>query len=146
MKSILRKMLCVMMVCLICMSGYVATATDLTDDDSISQVTPRYAGISTIVGNLDITSAGKAECYAEVYLYSGYTATMTATLLFKQKNATTWTDLTSWTKSGSGNFYIDKEHYIISGFDYCLEINIKVKDSKGNTVDDVTKYTSTRSF
>ena len=92
-------------------------------------VTPRYTGISELTVALDITSSGRADCYAYMEVNSGYTAELKMEL---QQDGDT---IKSWTTSGSGTLELDKSYYVAEGYDYQVIASAKVKNSSGTIVD-----------
>lgn len=109
--------------------------------DNTDSIQPYYVGTSGAGCSLSISS-GKANCKGYVYLYSGYTSSLTLKLQ-KSSNGTSWSTLQTWTSSGSS---IEKPYYVSSGYKYRVTLTAKVYNSSGTLVDNITRTSATKSY
>lgn len=100
---------------------------------AVQAVEPRYAGVSWVKADLDISTSGAASCSGEVKLKSGYTADLK--VLLKQDG----TAIKTWTSSGSGTVTAGGTYYVTSGHDYVVTATATVYDSRGLVVEVVSK-------
>lgn len=124
-----------LVVCFVGETNLFAYAVDNTDT-----IQPYYVGTSGIGCSLSISS-GKATCKGYVYLYSGYTSSLTLNL--QKYSDGSWKTLKTWT--GSGNS-IEKPYYVSSGYQYRVTFTAKVYNSSGTLVDNITRTSPTKSY
>lgn len=96
----------------------------------------QYVGIQSMSCFLN-TSAGKAKCSGNVFLKSGYTASLVLKLQRSPKSTTSWSTIKTWTGTGSS---LSKNYAISSGYKYRVVLNAKVYNSKNVLVDNSTVY------
>lgn len=122
-----------LIVCFVGETSLSAYAVDNTDT-----IQPYYVGASGAGCSLSIQS-GKATCKGYVYLYSGYTSSLTLNLQKYSNGA--WKTQKTWTGSGK---MIKKPYYVSSGYKYRATFNVKVYNSSGTLVDNITKISATK--
>lgn len=108
--------------------------------------TPRYKHVAMMAGTLSITSAGQANCGANVALDRGYNVKVTMEL--QKYDSGDWNTLKSWSKSGSGPMGADlSESYKLSSSDmYQVKVTAYVTDSNGNYVESPVCYSVVREY
>lgn len=114
-----------------------ANATNLNTEESVQ---PRYIGVSSVRANLDISSSGRASVGGTIRTYSGYTVTVSVSLMQDG------TSIKSWSKSGSGILTISQNYYVMSGHDYYTSLYISVYNSNNQLVDTITTSSNTVSY
>jgi hypothetical protein len=80
----------------------------------VQAVEPRYTSVRQIHATVELSTDGKASCYGDVKLSSGYTADVKVEL--KQDGTT----IKTWTKSGSGTISISGTYYVMTGHSYMV--------------------------
>lgn len=128
----------VMVVCLLVASLSASAAESKT-------IQPRLTGVSDMQVDLDITSAGRADCYSRVALESGYTGTLTMELKYSS-NRILWDSEKTWSTSGSGTFTLDKSYYVSSGNYYYVVATVDVYNAAGTFVETVSLESSIYSY
>lgn len=125
-----------MLLVLTCITATLSTAT---------AIEPRYTGLTSLTVSIDIASGGLSNPYGHALLRSGYTADMTLELQ-RSSNGYSWSSIAEWTTSGSNRIILDKNYYVVSGYDYRSKCTLKVYDSNNKLVDNVTEYSGTYSY
>ena len=92
---------------------------------------------------LTISSNGNASCLGDVSMKAGYDSEITLALQ-KSTNGRTWSNVASWT--GSGSEKLTKSRFVTSGYDYRCKLTVKVYNSSGNYVTTYTQYSDTISY
>lgn len=136
MRHMLQRATITLMLVLITVGGISVSAAQT------EPLQPLYTGLSRISPNLTISS-GTIFCEDTIMVRSGYTANVTWEL---QGGIDKLTPITTWTDSGSNILQLNKTRVAISGYSYRLKTNVKVYNSTGKLVDDVTKFSVTVSY
>jgi hypothetical protein len=89
---------------------------------------------------VELSTDGKASCYGDVKLSSGYTADVKVEL--KQDGTT----IKTWTKSGSGTISISGTYYVMTGHSYMVTTTATVYDSNGQVIETPTKNSTNASY
>ena len=134
-------MLCVIIVMCFSAKGGVADETD----PSAGSISPMYEVIYNVYISLDISSSGKASCYADVNTSPAYSCDLTVEL--QEKSGSSWTTIKTWTATddGAGYTYVDGTWYVLPGA-YQLKVTIEVYNSRGVLVEDPIEYSDTRYY
>ena len=120
----------VAMLCLL----LAGTSTNAAESTSVQ---PRLTAVSAIGAELDVTSSGRADCYSEVELRNGYTGDLTM-VLQRSTNQIIWSDVKTWTASGSGTIEMDKSYYVASGYYYRVVATVDTYNAAGSFVETVS--------
>lgn len=137
MKKRIALLITLLMVASVCIGVNIPTqAANMMD-----QAEPYYVGIADVSCTLGITS-GKATCSGNISLRSGYSASLTLKLQ-QSKDGSSWSTLKTWTATGSR---ISKSYYVSSGYKYRATFNVKVYNSSGTLVDNLTKTSAIKSY
>lgn len=112
---------------------------------SATAIEPRYTGLTSLAVSIDIASGGLSTPYGCATIRSGYTADVTLELQ-RSSNGYSWSTVKEWTSSGSGRIILDKEYFVVSGYDYRSKCTAKVYNSSNTLVDNVTEYSATVSY
>lgn len=141
MKRFVAIVLCVIIVMSFTAIGVVADETD----PSAGSISPMYEVIYNVYISLDISSSGKASCYADVNTSPAYSCDLTVEL--QEKSGSSWTTIKTWTASddGTGYTYVDGTWYVLPGA-YQLKVTIEVYNSRGVLVEDPVEYSDTRYY
>ncbi len=110
-----------------------------------SPIQPRWTGASDITADLAMNPGGRAHCCGKVVLRSGYTGDMTMTLQ-RSTDQRTWSEVTSWSTSGSGTLELEKDYYVPSGYYYRVEVKVDVKNSSGKLIESPSKASSVSAY
>ena len=95
-------------------------------------VQPRYTNIIQYYADLEITSAGRADCYVYIKL-ANTTDSVTLTMtLQRSSDKTNWSDVKSWSTTGKSTVYLDESYYVVSGYYYQLVATANVYTSAGS--------------
>ena len=106
-------------------------------------VQPREIGIAKMDCRLEISSNGNASCLGDVSMKAGYDSEITLALQ-KSTNGRNWSNVASWT--GSGSDTLTKSRFVTSGYDYRCKLTVKVYNSAGKYVTTYTQYSDTISY
>lgn len=141
MKRFVAIVLCVIIVMSFTAIGVVADETD----PSAGSISPMYEVIYNVYISLDISSSGKASCYADVDTSPAYSCDLTVEL--QEKSGSSWTTIKTWTATddGTGYTYVDGTWYVLPGA-YQLKVTIEVYNSRGVLVEDPIEYSDTRYY
>lgn len=116
-----------------------ASAVD-SNENGEEGVQPRYTGVSKATTSLNISSSGKANVNGNVRTMSGYTVSVTVSLI---KDGTS---IKSWGASGDGEIQISKSYFVTSGHDYCTSLYVEVYNSSNKLVDSFTTNSNIVSY
>ena len=124
------------------LSGIVSVfAVDL--DTPVDPVDPEeYQHIFTFTTGFSISSSGKST--SSGILNSWYSTDkiyMTVTLQ-KQLTSGSWTYVTSWSGTGTGYLSMEKNYYVVSGYNYRCVVRVSVYSSSGTYIEGDTSYSS----
>lgn len=136
MRHTLQRATITLMLVLIAISGISVSAAQT------EPLQPQYTGLVNISPSLTISS-GTISCTDYITIKPGYTADVTWQLLGGTDKLT---PIATWTDSGSNVLLLNKTRVAISGYSYRLKTNVKVYNSTGKLVDDVTKFSVTVSY
>ena len=141
MKRFVAIVLCVIIAMSFTVIGVAADDTG----PSAGLISPMYEVISNIYISLDISSSGKASCYADVNTSPAYSCDLTVEL--QENSGSSWTTIKTWTASddGTGYTYVDGTWYVLPGA-YQLKVTIEVYNSRGVLVEDPIEYSDTRYY
>lgn len=104
-------------------------------------VQPRYVGIAALDFELDITAAGRADCYSSVLLNSAAASgKLTMELQQSDDDGASWTVLKTWNTSGSARLSLDESWYVVSGYQYRVHILVKTYDADDDLLEMVSKF------
>lgn len=110
-----------------------ASADDTVGSEAAS-VTPRYVNIALFTASCGVNSSGKAASYAFVETAnSSYTIYLNMTLQRYEDGY--WTNVKSWSSSGTGEVTMDKGWYVLSGYYYRTAATATVYTSGGSFVE-----------
>lgn len=136
MRYTLQRATITLMLVLITISGISVSAAQT------EPLQPQYTGLLDTNPSLTISS-GTIFCEDSITIKTGYTADVTWELLGGTGKLA---PITTWTASGSRLLQLNKTRVAISGYSYRLKTNVKVYNSTGKLVDDVTKFSVTVSY
>lgn len=119
-----------------CSFAFAADATSLSD--ATNPVTVQWANVDCIAAGLSISTSGKATCAFNIEL-SNSTDTATVYMYLQRLDDGNWTNVSSWAKTGSGDFSGSNYCYVASGYYYRNHVAAYVYDSSGNFVEYVSK-------
>lgn len=133
-KNLLKRTATMLLVLCLLASLGLAYAVD-TSDHAVAR-----AGYTYARAELSISSTGEADCYGQLRLLTNYTASGTLTL--QKKDGDSWTELKTWSASGSGSVSCEKTWYVTSGNTYRVEYSMDIYNASGTYVDTATAYSS----
>ena len=130
-KRTLSMFLCLLLLCNALCFGVNAAEQGPPVDDPIDP--EPYTYISSIGIDLDIASNGKADCYGSVFV-PDTTKTIYLTIRLERRPLTStsnndWTNVTSWSTSGTYRVTLDNPYYVSHGYTYRLKIGVDLRDS-----------------
>ena len=123
-------------------TGLPAQAAEILPNELV-MVQPREIGIAKMNCQLDISSGGNASCFGDVSMSAGYDSEIILALQ-KSTNGRNWSNVASWT--GSGSDTLTKSSFVTSGYDYRCKLTVKVYNSAGKYVTTYTQYSDTISY
>lgn len=107
--------------------------------DEAPTVTPRYVNISVFTASVGVNGSGKASCYSNV-ITANSTYTIYLNNVLQRYKDGYWTNVKSWSTSGTGDVTLDKSWYVTSGYYYRTAATATVYTSGGSFVEAVTIY------
>lgn len=140
MKKTVRDLLSIILVICLLTSSVGAYASENTLQDGI--YSPMWSNVDALGAGLTITSMGYATCTTSLEITnSGDTGTL---YMYLQRYANgSWTDVTSWSTSGS--FYVSQtgHYYVSSGYYYRVHAIAYIFSSSGTLKEIATQDSST---
>ena len=138
----LKKLVTVLlMLVLILSTAYAAPLPEGSDDIPIE---PQYTHISSISTSFGIDGS-IASCYGDgESRYSDTITTVKFTLQRRPIGGTSWSSVCSWsdTQQGRNTAYVDRERYIVRGYDYRVYVQCTISDAEGVILETAGKYSS----
>ena len=109
-------------------------------------ITPAYAEasrftyINTVGATLSINeSSGIASCVASCRTHNtSDSIRIVGSLQRYNSNSNSWSQIKSWTKTGSGNITLDKSYAVYSGYRYRFVATVSIFDSNGQVIESTT--------
>lgn len=105
----------------------------------VNVVQPRYFRISTLAIDFEISSSGKSTCYCKVTTHEP-TDTAELTMELQRLEDTGWKTIKTWTGSGTYIAYLNKNWYVVHGYDYQLKITAKIYDTDDTLLETQVDY------
>lgn len=100
---------------------------------------PRLVAVSELQAELSVSSSGKTTCNGTVKLRNGYTGEMTMTLQCSA-NGVIWTEVKTWTDSGSGTLELEHSYYVASGYWYRVETSVDTYNALGTFIESASAF------
>jgi hypothetical protein len=117
-----------------------------TIDESLElEITPRYVNASVFAVSLSINSSGKAMSYAYASAAT-YSNSVYLTITLQRYTSSGWTNVKSWSTSGTREAELDKSYYVTSGYSYRTKAVATLYTSSGSYVEQITAYSKTVSY
>jgi len=114
----------------------IVTTTALAAQPTLPGMAPdtyRFARINVFHVDLSISNAGLANCYALVkLLFTSDTVKLSITL--QRQSGSSWSEVKSWSTSGSGSVSLEKEWYVTTGT-YRVYATAQVYNSSGTLLE-----------
>ncbi len=115
-----------------------AAAISTPSDPGIS---PLYEDMRTFYASISKDN-GKVNCYSFASTAtSSYTVYLTMTL--QRSSGSGWTNVTSWSTSGTGSAKLNKSYYVTSSYSYRTKAVATIYTSSGKYVEQATTYSCT---
>lgn len=102
-------------------------------------VQPRYLRISTFDTAFGIDSSGKSTCYCRVRTYES-TDIIELTMELQRLEDSGWKTIKTWTGSDTHINSLDKNWYVVTSYEYRLEVTAKIYDSDGTLLETQVAY------
>lgn len=97
-------------------------------------VSPCFVDISMMSASIDVNSSGKAACYSYVdTANSSYTIYINMSLQRYVNGG--WSNVKTWSTSGTGEAELDKSYYVSSGYYYRTAVAATIYTSGGSYVE-----------
>lgn len=107
-------------------------------------IEPRWSYFISIMGDMDVTSSGKATVIADVVANPTKVDQIKVECRLQRLEGSTWKTIKSWTESSDdndpGSVSMEKTYYIHEGYSYRVQLNTKAY------VDGVVKENLTNNF
>lgn len=103
---------------------------------------PRYTRIMGFYSEIEINSAGRADCYGYVDVYDSTDTIQLTVDLQRSTTTATWTTIKSWTETGKIFLDIDEPWYVTSGSYYRVKVTAKIYTADGLLAEN--QYTTSR--
>ena len=120
----MKRMICLVLVCVL-LCSVIVPASAVSGETP----TPYFTYIHSLSVSLDIDSYGIANCYAKCQAASGYTIKIVGSL--QRFNANKWTELCSWTTTGTTLVILDRQRAVTSGYNYRFVAKVYIYDAGG---------------
>lgn len=121
-----------------CVLAIPASAADVPVEEATT-VTPRFVNISLMSASIDVTSSGKALPYSYVKTANS-TYTIYLNMSLQRYVNGGWSDVKSWSTSGTGDVELDKSYYVTPGYYYRTATAATVYTSGGSYVETAYVY------
>jgi hypothetical protein len=117
-------------------------AVDEVGNDENNPIEPEYVGVSVLGTNLTVSTSGTLSCTGYATIKSTYYGYATWTLQKSKQTNNNYQGIATWTDDGYGytTLSLNKTRQAVSGYKYRIEMNLKVYNSSGTKVDDITVY------
>lgn len=129
-----------MIAALIVLCTFMTTLSMSVAAEGVS-VQPRLTAVVDMQAGLSMTSGGRADCTGRVEFENGYSGNLTVKLQ-RSTNQVIWTDVKTWTASGSDTVGLDKSYYVSSGYYYRVEVTVDAYNAAGVFIETVSAYSS----
>lgn len=139
MKKTTKKALSIVFVLCIFASGAGAFAVGNVPQ---SDVTPMWSNINALGAGLTINSMGKATCSASLEL-TNQSDTGTLYMYLQRAVDGKWTDVKSWSTSGSIYVSMAQQYYVTSGYYYRVHVVAYIYNSQGTLKEIATQESDT---
>ncbi len=100
------------------------------------QMDPRWTHFTTVVGDLDITSSGKATALATVSANKSKVDKVKVTCNLQRFESGSWKTVKSWSEESDADaphvVMLQKTYYVVEGYSYRIEV--KSKAYQGGTL------------
>lgn len=97
-------------------------------------VSPRFVDIRMMSASIDVNSSGKAACYSYVdTANSSYTIYINMSLQRYVDGG--WSNVKTWSTSGTGEAELDKSYYVSSGYYYRTAVAATIYTPGGSYVE-----------
>lgn len=129
-------------ICLAMLLSVLATnAAAYKADEKQVPISLRYEEIVQFNIMLNISTTGKASCYADVYTAREFSCTLTVEL--QKRVGSSWETKKTWTSTddGFGFTYVDEPWYVTRG-DYQLKVTAEITDASGRLIEKPVEYSS----
>lgn len=139
MKRKTRAVLFLVLIMILINSIHTSVYAETADVKNSSEIKPDYIAITWCYNNLELKSGGKLACQGDTIVQSEYTAGVKMEL---QQLSGNWTTIKTWEESGVEEIYLYKEWYVEKG-SYRLKLTHTARDSSGDVIETVIKYSET---
>ena len=129
-------------ICLAILLSILATsAAAYKADEPQVPISLRYEEIVQFNIMLNISTTGKASCYADGYTAREFSCTLTVEL--QKRVGSSWETKKTWTSTddGFGFTYVDEPWYVTRG-DYQLKVTAEITDASGRLIEKPVEYSS----
>lgn len=111
-------------------------------------IQPLYIEAQCTSVSLTIDSNGKATCSGLVSAKTNSTTTNVTLTLKKSSNGKTWSQVKSWSASGTGllGAAVEETYIVSKGYQYKVTVSGKMYDASGNLLESVTQTSSIKSY
>lgn len=133
-------------ICLAMLLSILATsAAAYKADEPQVPISLRYEEIVQFNIMLNISTTGKASCYADVYTAREFSCTLTVEL--QKRVGSSWETKKTWTSTddGFGFTYVDEPWYVTRG-DYQLKVTAEITDASGVVVERPVEYSTIKTY
>lgn len=133
-------------ICLAILLSILATsAAAYKADEPQVPISLRYEEIVQFNIMLNISTTGKASCYADVYTAREFSCTLTVEL--QKRVGSSWETKKTWTSTddGFGFTYVDEPWYVTRG-DYQLKVTAEITDASGVVVERPVEYSTIKTY
>ena len=93
------------------------------------RVDPRWSYFTTVVGDLDISSSGKATAMATVSANKSMVDKVTVTCNLQRFENSSWKTVKSWSEESDADtphvVMMEKTYYVVEGYSYRIEVKSK---------------------
>ena len=133
-------------ICLAILLSILATsAAAYKADEPQVPISLRYEEIVQFNIMLNISTSGRADCYADVHTAKEFSCTLTVEL--QKRVGSSWETKKTWTSTddGFGFTYVDEPWYVTRG-DYQLKVTAEITDARGVVVERPVEYSTIKTY
>ena len=141
----MKKLVALSMCLAILLSITSISAAAIKTGNQAAPISPRYEEIVQFNISLNISTSGKASCYADVNTTREFSCLLTVELQKQVSNG--WETKKTWTATddGTGLTYVYEPWYVTHG-NYQLKVTAEITDASGKLIEKVVDYSSTVTY
>ncbi len=124
----MKKLICLLLICTLMLPAIFPVSVQASN-----QPTPRYSHISTLSGDISLSSSAVASCYGAITAQSYLPVKVVVELQIYRGGE--WVTEKTWTSTGMASAGISETYNLAYGNNYRVEVTGYVYDNNGNELE-----------